>query len=259
MVIEGGSWGAIKFPSIVGVLQHPTRGWVLFDTGYAQRFIDETARFPEKMYRMITPVHLCDTEKLAFQLSQLGISAEDISYVFISHFHADHIAGLADFPKAKFICSERAAKAVIHSSRLGGLVKGYLPRLLPHDFLARCVFIERTKKVVLNNQYAPFRHGYDMFNDGSCLAISLPGHAVGHYGLMVESQGRARFLVADACWTRRAYIDGIKPNRLAHIIMDNRKQYLESLNKLSALYLANNELHIIPSHCQESFEEFCSV
>jgi len=40
------------------VLRHPHHGIVLFDTGYSPHFMAATARFPQSLYRRVTPVHL---------------------------------------------------------------------------------------------------------------------------------------------------------------------------------------------------------
>lgn len=259
MVMKGHSWKSIQFPAIVGLLKHPSKGYLLFDTGYAKRFMDATQGFPEICYRWLTPVSLCDKEGLITQLQQLNIDASDIYGIFISHFHADHIAGLLDFPRAQFICSRVAVETFLSLGRFSGLLKGYLPKLLPEDFITRCRFIEETTSLKLDNRYRPFEQGYDIFNDGSLMAISLPGHASGQYGLLIESDGQSRFLIGDASWTCEAYQQDARPNLLTHLIMDNGKQYLETLDKLSRVYQANNDLQIIPSHCLRTFEKFQSA
>ena len=49
---RGGSWRWIPFPATVAVLRHPD-GVVLVDAGHAPRFFDATARFPERLYRVL--------------------------------------------------------------------------------------------------------------------------------------------------------------------------------------------------------------
>jgi len=256
MVMKGHSWRSMQFPAIVGLINHPQQGYILFDTGYAKRFLEATNPFPERFYRWLTPIHLCDKENLVTQLAQLNIAVEDIAAIFISHFHADHISGLLDYPNAKFICSKNALIEFTRLGRIKGLIKGFLPALLPSDFTKRCSFIEDMKRVFITHKYNPFDMGYDIFNDGSFLAVALPGHAAGQFGLLLECNGKSYFLIGDASWTREAYQNGARPNIFTYAIMDNGKQYLETLDKLSTLFLTQRELHIIPSHCQLSFDKF---
>ncbi len=258
MVMKGHSWRSMQFPAIVGLVKHPKQGFILFDTGYAKHFMQETESFPERFYRWLTPFHICDKENLVYQLSLLKIGIDEINAIFISHFHADHIAGLLDFPRASFICSKIALDTFMRLGRLKGLLKGYLPGLLPSDFVERCLFIEERKKIVIDGKYRPFETAYDIFSDGGLLAIALPGHAAGQFGLLLESRRKSYFLIGDASWTREAYQEGVRPNILTYAIMDNGKQYLETLDKLSQIFLSNQELQIIPSHCQLSFEAFRS-
>lgn len=257
MVMRGHSWKSMNFPAIVGLIQHPTKGYVLFDTGYAKRFFSETQRFPENLYRLLTPVKLCDKEQLLFQLNNLDIDADEIKTIFISHFHADHISGLLDFPNAKYICSRAGLESFQQRSRLRGLIKGYLRNLLPTDFIARVIFIEEMKRIKLANEFLPFIYAYDIFSDGSCVAVDLPGHAFGHYGLLYYESNKVNFMVGDACWTEEAFKYSLKPNPLVRIIMSDGDVYLKTIDKLSSLYGCNHKLNIIPSHCQKTYDEWC--
>lgn len=256
MVVRGGSWRAQRFPAIVGLLKHPSKGYLLFDTGYAKHFLAATQPLPERCYRWLTPMHLCDKQQLITQLACRGIAPEDIKYLFISHFHADHIAGLLDFPSARYVCSRTALTAFTGMSRIAALLKGYLPALLPKDFDQRVIFIEDLPPVDLGASLAPFQRGYDVFGDGAYLAVSLPGHAHGHYGLLLAHQRNTAFLVGDAAWTRTAFTESRAPHWLAGLILSDKTQYLQTLSELAQLYGANRELHIIPAHCQQSYDAF---
>lgn len=257
MIMPGGSLKAIRFPSIVAVLKHPSKGVILFDTGYAKRFQDATSCFPNCLYRWLTPMHLCEKEQLGTQLAELGIQHSDINAIVISHFHADHISGLLDFPHAELICSRTAYENFIRRSGLNGLIKGYLPALWPENGLSRLRFIEDSKTVNLANALQPFKNAYDIFGDGFALAIPLPGHAHGHIGLLCHDQHHSRFLVADACWTEKAFKENAKPKRITGLVMDNYHQYIDTLSKISYLFNHNPDINIIPSHCESSYMRWC--
>lgn len=256
IVTRGGSWRAQQFPAIVALLKHPQQGYILFDTGYAKHFIQATAPFPQRLYRWVTPMHLCDKENLLQQLAQRGIAPDDIKHIFISHFHADHIAGLLDFPRARYICSRVALQSILQRSGIRGLLKGYLPALLPTDFSERVSFIEDCLARPLAADLAPFGAGYDVFGDGAYIAVELPGHAYGHYGLLCNQLQSTFFLIGDACWTQQALIAATKPHPLASIILSDKTQYYATIDKLAQLYGVNQQLRIIPAHCQSSYDQF---
>ena len=133
----GGKLQAITFPSICALIVHPRAGAILYDTGYAEHFLTATATLPERAYRWLAPVSLPAQERLSAQLAHHGLTLEDIRWCVLSHFHADHIAGMRDLPRARFIASRQDVEDLRSRSRLGGLLKGLLPTLLPPDFDSR--------------------------------------------------------------------------------------------------------------------------
>ncbi len=58
IAIQGGRWRSIHFPAMFALLQHPRFGPMLFDSGYSYRFFEETKTFPNRSYRLMTPVRL---------------------------------------------------------------------------------------------------------------------------------------------------------------------------------------------------------
>ncbi|WP_354624880.1 MBL fold metallo-hydrolase [Psychromonas sp. MME2] len=256
MVLKGASWKPTEFPSIVSLIKHPSKGYIIFDTGYADHFTTATQPFPERFYRWITPMCLPDSERLVNQLAKKNIAAQDIKYIYISHFHADHIAGLKDFPNARFICSKLALQTIMQGSRLGNLLQGSLLSLLPDDFSKRTIFIEECKTIKISGKLSPFQYGYDVFNDGSLIAIALPGHAHGHYGLMVYRNKQPVFLIGDACWSIESIKEQRYPHPISQIILSNTREYYDTLDKLSRLHSQNSELTLLPSHCTQSYKAF---
>ena len=258
VIIKGGRWKPIAFPAIVSLLKHPNKGYILFDTGYSHHFTAATNPFPERFYRWTTPMCLHDSERLTQQLEMRNIAVEDIRYIFISHFHADHIAGLKDFPQARFICSKLAFQKIIRGFRWSNLIQGYLVNLLPLDFSERATFIEDCKVVQLSKKLSPFQNGYDLFDDSSLVAIALPGHAYGHYGLMSYRNKKSSFLIGDACWSIKTITEHRYPHLISRIILSNTREYYETLDKLSQLHSQSAELELLPSHCNHTYEAFCA-
>ncbi|WNO08301.1 MBL fold metallo-hydrolase [Teredinibacter sp. KSP-S5-2] len=256
IAVRGGSWKPVQFPAVVGVLQHPTQGVILFDTGYAPHFTDATQPFPERLYRWVTPMHLSEQQHLHHQLAQRNIALGDVRYIFISHFHADHIAGLKDFSNARFFCSRQALIDMQKRSRIGNLLHGHLPALLPNNFVQRAQFIEDSPNVSLSKTLTPFATGKDLFQDGSLLAIALPGHASGHYGLLIHQPNSSCFLIGDACWSINTLQGGNTPHPISKLILDNSSEYYATQQNLTQLHSGNQNIQIIPSHCTHSYEAF---
>jgi len=254
MIIQDGDWSPCQFPALSFLLQHPQHGSILFDTGYTQRFFTETQKWPFWIYRKTTKVHIEHKQTLTEQLMQQNIAASTINTVIISHFHADHIGGLRDFPKASMMCSGTAYTAVKNKKGLCALKNGYLVGLMPSDFIDRCVFFE-TKKMIPINNLGGFTEGYDLFDDKSIIAVPLPGHAKGQYGLFFyDINNKPVFLIADSCWTKEAYEELKLPYILTYLIHDSRKSYKETIYKLHHLHKNQPEVLIIPSHCHQTWQ-----
>lgn len=252
MVKKGGSFKTKKFPATVALIKHPVHGYILYDTGYSLEFYQATQHFPEKLYALITPVDIKKEETIVFQLQQIGIAAEDVKHIILSHFHADHIAGCKDFPSAQFYFLNDAYKNIRHLNRFSALKAGFLKTLLPNDFSRRAHTSESGDFKKIPQQLAPFYNGWDIFDDGSIVGISLPGHADGHMGLYINGQDHDYLLVADACWREDQYKLFSPINPLAYLITHNKKQYTHTLSRLHELYKNNKSLKIVACHCSDS-------
>jgi glyoxylase-like metal-dependent hydrolase (beta-lactamase superfamily II) len=251
VTIRGGRWRIVDFPSLVALIRHPSFGTILYDTGYADHFETATDPFPQRLYRWLTPVQLPAEERLAAQLGRHGVRVEEVERVLISHFHADHVAGLRDLPRATFMALERD-----FAEQLGGgrsawnmLRHGVLPALLPRDFGSRLALVDERPAIDLGPSWTPFERGYDLLGDRSLIGIPLPGHSPAQLGVLLRDQrDRLVLLAADSCWSSRAWREQRMPSILARPIFDDWQAYRRTLGGLREVAERHPELIIIPSH-----------
>lgn len=240
------------FPALAALIVHPDEGPLLFDTGYDPAFFAATDPFPERFYRWATPVTLEPGDAVADQLPRFGFAPEDIRAIVVSHFHGDHVAGLGRFPNARVYCARAGLDQVRRKGRLARVRRGVLAALAPADIDARAVFFEDRPPVTLGPDMAPFETGADLLGDGSLLAVQLPGHCPGHWGLLVrQADDRTRFLIADAAWSSGAVRDDMPPPRLTTALLGETAAYRQTLNSLHRLGRGNPDVLITPSHCGE--------
>ncbi len=257
LMLAGGAWRTVQFPALLALLVHPRHGAILYDTGYSQRFFSETRRWPYSLYARLTPVVLRPEELAVAQLRRLGLSAGDVRTVVISHFHADHVGALRDFPRADFRFWADGYAAVRGRQGFGALRAGYLPGLLPSDFDERARPLDAGAARPLPARYAPFQHGIDLFGDESVIAVALPGHAAGQLGLFVNADdGQRYFLVADACWHRRAYQELRFPHPIANLLFSDPAHYRQTVRQLAVFSRQQPDCHIIPSHCTDTRDRY---
>ena len=256
IAIAGGVWRVTEFPALVGLIRHPSAGAILFDTGYADHFFAATARWPERLYRWATPVDLPQSECLGAQLAREGIALHEIDEVFVSHLHADHVAGLRDLPRARIWCADAALRWARSLGRFTRLHHGTLLDLLPEDFARRHAAIESTAPVCLPAAWRALGDGHDLLGDGSLWAVPLPGHARGHYGLLVRIEDDRQLLLADdASW-------GLCEGRLrgaawpTRLLSDDWAMQQSTLQRLQFVLDHNDGSRaILPAHCARSFAQ----
>lgn len=240
------------FPALAALIVHPEEGAILFDTGYDPAFFAATEPFPERLYRWATPVTLEPGQAVADQLPAFGLATEDIRAVVVSHFHGDHVAGLHRFVNARLFCACAGLEQVHRKGRFARVRQGLLAALIPADIAARATFFEDSPPVALGPDLAPFETGADLFGDGSLLAVQLPGHCPGHWGLLVrQADDRTRFLIADAAWSSGAVRDDVPPPRLTTALLGRTEPYRRTLNALHRLWTRNPDAILTPSHCGE--------
>lgn len=255
-VFPAEAWRVVRFRALFALLRHPTNGVMLFDTGYSETFFEATRPFPYRLYAMALPVSCAPAETARWQLRAQGIEPEEVSTIFVSHFHADHIAGLRDFPNAQFICSRRAHDAIRDLRGIAATRRAFVPELMPDDFAVRCRFLESDAATALTAAEAPFERGFDLFGDGSMTAVELEGHAEGQMGLLVRTGTGPVFLVADAVWHSRALREGVYPGPISRLILPSWPDFAATFEKLREFCRRHPEVKIIPSHCAEVYREY---
>jgi glyoxylase-like metal-dependent hydrolase (beta-lactamase superfamily II) len=222
-LVAGGAHKVTALAASFALLRHPRHGIILFDTGYAPRSKEAVKHWPFVLYEKLIPTTIKPEWSAKARLAQRGIGADEVRFVIVSHFHADHIGGLRDFPRATFIASGNAYARVRGLKGLKALRAAFIPELLPEDFEARSLVI-----------------------------LPLPGHAPGQIGVLVQSGETSRtLLAADGAWTCESFRNRRMPSRLVTAIVDNWRATRGTLGRLHAVHRTEPEVSIVPCHCPE--------
>lgn len=249
-IMRGGARRKVKCHSIVALLRHPERGWFMWDAGYAPRMLEATRRLPYRLYRLATPLRIEARLVVAAQLPRFGLSASDISTVVISHFHADHIAGLHDFPHARFIATKAAYESVRGRRGVSALRRAFIPSLLPLDFEIRATLISDFAGPPLPG----LGQTHDLFGDGSALLVRLPGHAKGQVGMLANTERGPVLFAADGCWLTGQVREQRPPHPITNLFVDDAAAVRSTIEGLHTFMLARPDVAIVPTHCPEAFE-----
>ena len=268
MTVRGGKFRVVRCHAIVALLRHPTRGWMLFDAGYAPRLLDATRKWPARLYRLATPMRIDVRLSVCNQLKRFGLVPQDIETIVLSHLHADHVAGLRDFPCARFVLTREAFENARELKGLHALKRGFVPELLPDDFEKRATFLTANEFAV-TKQNPPSRISRrratsldsgefirrDLWSDGSALLVPLPGHARGQIGMLASTPKGQLFFVADGVWHRASLQSGRAPHPLTNFVVDDAREVARTVRKLRDFAREHPDVTMIPTHCPLAFAE----
>jgi glyoxylase-like metal-dependent hydrolase (beta-lactamase superfamily II) len=164
------------------LIVHPN-GILLWDAGLS----DELVRVPEGQLYMGFRFQV--TRTLAAQLAEIGVAADAVTYLGISHLHADHVGNAALFPHATLLLQREEYHAAF----------GPTPARFGMDTAAF--------PTLRKNPLRELEGDTDLFGDGTVIIKRAPGHTPGHQALFVRLRktgnvllsGDAAHLVAN--WT----------------------------------------------------------
>jgi glyoxylase-like metal-dependent hydrolase (beta-lactamase superfamily II) len=126
---------------------------------------------------------------LTEQLAQLKIRTDQVKYVGISHFHADHTGQLPSLPDATLLIGQREWQALTATPPMAGANVGAFKH-----------WISEGGKV------EPQPADKDVFGDGTVMLLRTPGHTPGHQSLLVRLKEKGAFLlVGDAAHFHENY------------------------------------------------------
>jgi len=183
--------------------------YLLWDTGHA----------------MTTP-NVAPKVSIVDQLKQLDINVDQVKYVGISHYHADHTGQVASFPKATLLIGAREWDAITAPKPAEGV------NYKPFENWAK----GEGKVEALNIDK-------DVFGDGSVIVLRTPGHTPGHQSLLVKLPQSGNFILSgDAVHFHENYdTDGVP------MFNYDRAQTVASVERLKKL-VATQKAKLIIQH-----------
>ena len=190
--------------------------YLLWDTGHA-----------------MTAPNVAPKVSLVDDLAQIGLKPEQIKYVGISHYHADHTGQVSSFPKSTLLIGAKEWEAISSPTPPVGA-----------NFKPFESWIKGDSKV------EPVPTDKDVFGDGSVIMLRTPGHTPGHSSLLVKlAQMGPVIITGDAVHFRENYdSDGVPWFNF------DRAQTVASIERLKKI-AANLKATVIIQHDARDIEK----
>lgn len=165
-------------------------GLVLVDTGFGSEDCQNPPRIGAIRRRLLRPA-LDPTETAVSQIEKLGFDRSDVRHIIVTHFDADHIGGLADFPDALIHVTAAEAFGAMGSREYRERMRfrraqwAHGPKIVEHEFDG-----EAWRGFAAVKELSEVAAGIAL--------VSLPGHTRGHACVAVDAGHRWLLHTGDA-------------------------------------------------------------
>ncbi len=226
---------AVWCPVPVFLLEHPTAGPIMVDTGYSASAATDPARTLGPSARLFDH----RPYDLGALLAARGVRAADVQTVVMTHLHCDHASGVDRFPHATFVADAREWLAGDAGGR-GTSSGGYVPAVI-HTLRRRRVLDFDGPRV---RPVGPLNETIDLLGDGTILLVSTPGHSPGHMSVLVRLGSGGEVLLTGDAAHRLSQIERPAPM----VPMSDGGAFLRSAQMLRAYARLHPRTVVIPGH-----------
>jgi glyoxylase-like metal-dependent hydrolase (beta-lactamase superfamily II) len=236
----------VEFPVAAFLVEHPGAGPILVDTGFHPAVaVDPKQGIGPMGGLLFKDLAMSPDEAIPAQLRHRRLDPGSIRTVVMTHLHADHASGIAEFPRATFLLSKQEWDAAARGKRL----EGYIRRQFDHAFDYRTVDFDADV-----DSFATFGRSVDVFGDGSVRMVYTPGHSHGHCSVVLRLKGREALLTADAAYTMRTIRDSQPP-----YVMADEHRFMRSLREIRLYLEATPDALVIPGHDTDAWKRLDPV
>ncbi|MEP7246957.1 MAG: N-acyl homoserine lactonase family protein [Gammaproteobacteria bacterium] len=164
--------GDVSFVTPCYLLVHP-KGTLVWDVGQVP-----DKDIPDDGTEVVQQGILKAKRRLAPQLAAVGHPVKDITFLAMSHYHADHTANANLFAGSTWIVQQAEYDAMFSDAKVGIRT--------PDSYID----LKGVMRITLNNE------DHDVFGDGTVIIKTAPGHTPGHQMLFLKLARSGPLLLA---------------------------------------------------------------
>jgi N-acyl homoserine lactone hydrolase len=234
-----------KCPIVAFLVEHPSAGPILIDTGlHASVAVDKKQNLGRLFAATAARTFQMEPDQaLPKQLRSRGIEPSDVKLIVMTHLHLDHASGMVQFPDATFVFSKQEWE---RANEPRSWRDGYVTSHFDHAFDYRLIDFDDPDV----GSFAGFGRSFDLLGDGSVRVAFTPGHTMGHMSVILRGSEREVLVVGDAAYTRHTLETGHRP----YLIQDEHL-FDRSLREVQRYAEQTPGAVVIPGHELEPFEE----
>ena len=234
----------IRIPVIAFLVEHPSVGPILIDTGFHGSALTNPRQnlgsFGALMARGLS---MNSDNTAAAQCRRRGVDPANIELIVMTHLHFDHASALCDFPSATVLVSDPEWKSALsRRAPFNGYVRAQLDSRLQY----RTFDFHSPSATALGS----FDLTHDLFGDGSMRLLFTPGHSAGHTAILLRLSDRDALIAGDAIYTMDTLRKGKRPWRA-----EDSEAFERSLRAIKSYDREHRGALIIPGHDMEHWEQ----
>ncbi len=215
-----------EFADAFYVISHP-KGNLMWDAGLPETLVG----LPEPFTDPSGAFTVSRKDSVVNQLKSIGMNIGDIKYIALSHSHFDHTGHANTFKKATWLVQEIEYDSITSVTSQKTNTDNYN------------AIKELTNIKKLNGDF-------DVFNDGSVVIKSMPGHTPGHQVLYLDLKEHGPLLLSGDLY----HLYENREHKRVPVFNFDVDQTLKSMDKFEAFAKENNA-KVYLQHQKEDFNK----
>ena len=238
-LVEGGSLSPTETTIAAILVRHP-KATFLIDAGFGKNVDRHFKTTPPLMQKL---ARIRRRKPITAQLSDCGLSVDDLWGVVLTHGHWDHVSGLEDLPRIQVVLSARELRFIESGSDDTRLIQPWIPAL---NF---------TPVVLDGPPFLGFPRSLDLFGDGAVVLVPLWGHTPGTLGVFLRlGSRRGALIISDTSWTNEGVAWPAPKPEISKEADFDPEGVARLLIHLHRLQRENPGLLIVPSHDKRALD-----
>ncbi|HXQ21982.1 MAG TPA: MBL fold metallo-hydrolase [Candidatus Acidoferrales bacterium] len=230
LLLQGGSVTRTRdVPVPVFLIEHPTQGLILFNTGLDPRAAEQSGS--ESWLSQLFRPEVLAVNDLKSQMQAAGFKPQAVRWIILSTMRFDHAGEIEAFPNARVVVAQAERRYARQAP------SGYMPSQFDDVASWKLIDFAGTKPL------ATFAAHVDLFGDGSCLLLDGAGATPGTMALVVRLPRQPLLLADDMAAVEESVRYAAKP-----VSAYDLSAWWEHIWQLKKLKDLAPELIVVPGH-----------